>query len=234
MSSGRAAVAVDPLIARAQAGYVPTDALRELAHSVAKHVGARPFAREDDRTIAAHIALSARAAEHLSPRPGREALIAHRGVDAGEPAEQALAEHLHARLAPETLLAVALRATCGVPEGVAAEALHLTVGELRRVEEIARQDAEALTLPYHDEFICEPADLAGLASSAAVTDAVRRHLSRCRSCRREFAERVSHVLGQAGALSFPLPQLTVPVPAGRERLRRALARPRASSPRRLA
>lgn len=163
-----------------------------------------------------------------------EPLIAHRAVPAGGPAEQALAEHLHERLAPETRLVVALRATCGVPEGVAAEALHLTVSELRRVEELARQDAEALTLPYHDEFICEPADLAGLASSAAVSGAVRRHLSRCRSCRREFAQRVSHVLGQAGALSFPLPQLTVPVPARRERLRRAFSRRRVSRPRWLA
>jgi hypothetical protein len=132
------------------------------------------------------------------------------------------------------LLAVALRATCAVPEGQAADALQLTVSELRRVEELARHDAEALTLPYHDEFICEPADLAGLASSAAATDAVRRHLSRCRSCRREFAQRVWHVLGQAGALTLPLPALSVPVPAGRARVRRALARPRAATPRRLA
>jgi hypothetical protein len=234
MSRRYASLPIERLIARARAHYVPTEELGQLAHSVAERVSARRVAREDDRRIAAHIALAELAAERLTPRAGHEPLIAHHAVDPGEPAERALAEHLHARLEPEMLLAVALRATCGVPERMAAEALHLTLGELRRVEELARRDAEALTLPYHDEFICEPADLAGLASSAAVTDAVRRHLARCRSCRREFAQRVWHVLGEAGALSLPLPQLSVPVPAGRERVRRALTRWRGASPRRLA
>jgi hypothetical protein len=225
---------IQPLLRRARGRYACNgETLTKLAYIAAQRVAARDWERDEDRNIAAHVALAAAGARELGPPPGRIPLVAERAVGECDPADRALAEHLHARLAPEVRLAVALRATCAVPPRLAADALQVTVAELRRLEEIARHDAEALTLPYHDDFICEPADLAGLPSSAAVTAAVRQHLSRCRSCRREFADRVWHVLGHAGENCLPLPEF-VPSPSGaRQRVRRALSRPpAANTPRR--
>ncbi len=218
---------IDALLARAQCRYAAReDTLAALAQSALAQVEGYGDLRESDRAAIAHVALALLAAERL-PRSSRRApLIAERVVGGAEPTEHALAEHLHARLAPEVALVLAVRAACGVSERVAAESLHLTVGELRTIEALAQEDAESLVLHYHDEFICEPADLAGLASSAAVTEAVRQHLGRCRSCRREFTERVWHVLGLAGALSLPLPPRSTPAANRRLRVRQALDRPR--------
>ena len=87
----------------------------------------------------------------------------------------------------------------------AGQFLNLAAGELRRLELSAREQAESLTLAYHHEFICEPAEFSDASSPRAVSGAVRRHLAGCRSCRREFDERVAIVLGEAGALELPLP-----------------------------
>ena len=222
-----AGATVARLLARARGRYAAGgEQLEAVARSAVARLAEHGWAEAEQRVIAAHVSMAALAAERLPVAPGRRPLIAHRAQDSAEPAEQALAEHVHARLQPEVLLVVALRATCEVPAHAAAEALHLTTAELAVLEAIARHDAESLTLRYHDELICEPADLAALASSTAVTEAVRRHLHRCRSCRREFHQRVWHVLGQAGGLTLPLPELST-APAGRaRRMRRALGRPR--------
>lgn len=220
MSTGQHPVAVEALLRRARGRYeVEGGALADLAYAAAQRVDARRWEREADRDIAAHVALAICAARELGPPRGRVPLVAHPALDDGEPADRALAEHVHERLAPEVRVAVALRATCAVPSRLAADALQLTGPELRRMEEIARHEAEALTLPYHDEFICEPADLAGLASSAAVTAAVRQHLSRCRTCRREFGDRVWQVLGHVGSRVLPLPELATSSSARRRRVR---------------
>ena len=218
---------VAQLLSRARGRYAAGgEQLEAVARAAVARVAERGFADAEQRVIAAHVAMAALAAEQLPVAPGRQPLSADRAHGSTGPAEQALAEHVHARLGPEVLLAVALRATCEVPAPEAADALHLTTAELDALEAIARHDAESLTLRFHDELICEPADLAALASSTAVTEAVRRHLHRCRSCRREFHQRVAHVLGQAGELTLPLPALST-APAGRtRRVRRALGRPR--------
>lgn len=222
---------VAQLLARARGRYAASgEQLEGVARAAAARVAERGFADTEHRVIAAHVAMAALAAEQLPVAAGRQPLSADRAHGATGPAEQALAEHVHARLGAEVLLVVALRAACEVPASIAADALHLTTAELAALEAIAHHDAESLTLRFHDELICEPADLAALASSTAVTEAVRRHLRRCRSCRREFHQRVGHVLGQAGGLALPLPALST-APAGRtRRVGRALRRPRAAPP----
>ena len=219
-----------PLLQRAHGRYdADTEALTALACTAARRVATRQWERDEDRDIAAHVALAVAGAQELRPQSGQIPLVVERPVRDVEPADLALGEHLHARLAPEVILAVALRATCGVAPQPAADALQLTRRELRRLEEIARHEAEALTLPYHEEFICEPADLAGLPSSAAVTVAVRQHLSRCRSCRREFGDRVWRVLGHAGAHAHPLPAFVTSASGARPRVRAALGIARAAT-----
>jgi hypothetical protein len=217
-------VDIEPLVRQGFQRYAAApETMTELARAAAQRVAGRGWERDEDQAIAARIGLAVAAAQTLAPRAGHARTGAQRVVDRGEPGDRALSEHLHARLAPEVRVAVALRATCGTPRRFAADALLLSARELRRVEDIARADAEDLVLPYHDEFICEPADLAGLASSASVTAAVSGHLARCRSCRHEFAERVGHVLALSGVLSLPLPPFATSTSGVRPGMRRALA-----------
>jgi hypothetical protein len=185
-----------------------------LAGAAAASVADRRLPEREDLMIAGHVTMATLAGERLADRGG-PILASRPAIESGAPDELALAEHLQTRLEPEERLAITLLATCGLRSRTAAAALNLTRSELRRLERHARDEAERHVLAHHDELICEPAELVWTNSPAAVGDAVRGHLARCRSCRREFGHRVWLVLGQAGRLELPLVALAAPPPAPR-------------------
>jgi hypothetical protein len=141
--------------------------------------------------------------------------------------EHAMAEHLHAMLEPEELLVVALRAGRGLDRQLVAACLNLALDELDEVERGARVKCSRMVIAYHDEHICEPAALSAADTPAAVAAAVRAHLAGCRSCRKEFEERVWRVLAETGAIVKRTPPLHRPADR-----RRVLRRPGAVSVRR--
>lgn len=214
---GESVVAPQALIQRARLRYplLPGEELAGLAQTASRTAARRRFHSTPDRVITAHVILATLASEHLARLGGAQMLRAAPAVPAGEPAELALAEHVHVRLEREELLAVALVRTPAVRPRHAADSLNLTLAELRRLEHLARSEAEALTLRYHHELICEPAVLSGADLPAAATAAVRQHFSECRACRRDFERRVEFVLSRASALAVPLPPLAAPARARR-------------------
>lgn len=187
---------------------LPGNERERLTRAATHGVSHRRPEHEDDRVVAAQVALARLGADRFGQLGTERELEVTPRVAPAEPAELALAEHLHAQLEPEELIVVALLATCGLPRRQAAAALNLTASELRQLERRARNEAERHVLGHHHELICEPAELVDAGSPAAVSEAVREHLRRCRSCRREFRERVGLVLGHAGRLELPLPRLT--------------------------
>lgn len=186
---------------------LPGSERERLTRAAARAVSDRGTEHEDDRVVAAQVALARIGSGRFGELGTERTLELTPRLAPAEPAELALAEHLHAQLEPEELIVVALLATCGVRRRRAAAALNLTVSELRELERRAREEAERHVLGHHDELICEPAELVDAGSPERVSAAVRGHLRRCRSCRREFRDRVWLVLGHAGRLELPLPPL---------------------------
>lgn len=186
---------------------LPGNERERLTRAAARAVSDRGPEHEDDRVVAAQVAMARIGGDRFGELDTERHLELTPRLSPAEPAELALAEHLHAQLEPEELIVVALLATCGVRRRRAAGALNLTMSELRELERRAREEAERHVIGHHDELICEPAELVGAGSPERVSAAVRAHLRRCRSCRREFRDRVWLVLAHAGRLELPLPPL---------------------------
>jgi hypothetical protein len=210
-------IATEPVLARAREQFSKLDAelLARLVDEAVASVAGRNLGSERDRLIAAHVTVARLVGAQLAHDDAGSLLQVDAVAREAEPAEQALAEHLHARLEPEQLLVAALHGAHGLSPRQAAQALALHEDELQTLLQSALQIASELTLAYHDELICEPAVLSAAHHPAAVTAAVREHLAGCRSCRAEYEQRVWTVLSLAGAIVKPLPPLRAPEPEHR-------------------
>jgi len=197
--------------ARSRYPQLDPELLDRLAATASESVAERQLPDDRARQIAAHVTLAQLVGSHLADAES-ESLLQSASARTGDHTERALGEHLHAWLEPEELLVAALRADRLVERRAAAAALNLTVDELSELELSARAKASDMTVAYHAELICEPAALSAADSPSAASAAVRAHLATCRSCRREFDERVWSVVAEAGALVRQMPPL---VAAGR-------------------
>jgi Fe2+ transport system protein FeoA len=106
----------------------------------------------------------------------------------------ALGEHLAAGLEPRERHVVIFRTLHGECRARTAAALGLDPGAIIAIEHSACLKAATLTCRYHDNLICEPAELASSVGHTQREEAVSDHLSRCSRCGPEFAARVANVL----------------------------------------
>lgn len=201
----------ETLLARGRYRYqqLDLDLVARLAEEAAAAANERDLPDQRRRATAGHVKLAQLASAHLAQVDQRLLLTAAPRLDAIVPADLALAEHLHAALEEETLLAAALRAARKVPSRVAARALNLAPDELRDLERAGMAKAAEMTVAYHESMICEPAAMSQADKPAMRTRAVQQHLEVCRSCNAEFWERVELVLAHAGSMLAPLPPLAL-------------------------
>jgi hypothetical protein len=204
-------ISAEVLLSRGRFRYPELDAdlVAQLAEEAAAAVNERDLPDQRRRVLVGHVKLALLASEHLAQVDQRLLLTAAPRLDAIVPADHALAEHLHAALDEETLLAAAVRKARKVPFRIAARALNLAVDELRDLERAGMETAAQMTLGYHESMICEPAALSQADRPGLRTMAVQQHLEVCRPCNREFWERAEHVLAHAGAMLAPLPALAL-------------------------
>lgn len=204
-------IAAEQLLSRGRFRYPELDAdlVAQLAEQAAAEANGRDLPDQRRRALAGHVKLALLASERLAEVDQRLLLTAAPRLDAIVPADHALAEHLHAALDEETLLAAAVRKARKVPFRVAARAMNLAVDELRDLEHAGMETAAQMTLGYHESMLCEPAALSQADKPALRAMAVQQHLEVCRPCNSEFWERAAHVLAHAGAMLEPLPALAL-------------------------
>jgi hypothetical protein len=199
------------LLARGRFRYPELDAelVARLAEEAAAAASERDLPDQRRRMLAGHVKLAQLASSELALLDQRVLLTVPPRAGAIVPADLALAEHLHAALDEEELLAAALRAARKIPKRVAARALNLSPAELRDLESAGMEKSARMTLDYHESMICEPAALSEVDKPALRTRAVQQHLEFCRTCNSEFWERAALVLAHAGAMLAPLPELAL-------------------------
>jgi hypothetical protein len=204
-------ISAELLLSRGRFRYpeLDVDVVAQLAEEAAAAANERDFPDQRRRAVAGHVQLAQLASAHLAQVDQRILLTAALRLEAIVPADHALAEHLHASLDEETLLAAALRRSRRVPFRVAARALNLATDELRDLERTGMEKAAQLTLGFHESMLCEPAALSQADKPALRTLAVQQHLEVCGRCNSEFWERAAHVLAHAGAMLVPLPALAL-------------------------
>ncbi len=106
----------------------------------------------------------------------------------------ALGEHLAAGLDERERHVVVFRTLRGESRERTALALELDPELVVDLEHNACLKAATLTHRYHDNLICEPADLAVAVGHGQREEVVARHLSRCARCGPEFAARAANVM----------------------------------------
>jgi hypothetical protein len=109
----------------------------------------------------------------------------------------ALGEHLAAGLDSRERCVTIFRTLHGEGRDRTAVQLALEPVAIVDIEHSACLKAATLTCRYHDNLICEPAELAVAVGQKQREDAVARHLSSCSRCGPEFAARVANVLHHA-------------------------------------
>jgi hypothetical protein len=129
-----------------------------------------------------------------SKRAVTRALHAWQTIEREAYGDIALGEHLAAGLSQRERYVVIFRTLHG--EGRIRTGLQLGIDRetVVDVEHSACLKAATLTVRYHDNLICEPAELVVSVGHTQREEAVAGHLSSCSRCAPEFAARVANVL----------------------------------------
>jgi hypothetical protein len=129
-----------------------------------------------------------------SKRAVTRALHAWQTIERDAFGDIALGEHLAAGLDQRERYVVIFRTLHG--EGRIRTGLQLGIDRetVVDVEHSACLKAATLTVRYHDNLICEPAELVVSVGQTQREEAVAGHLSSCSRCAPEFAARVANVL----------------------------------------
>jgi hypothetical protein len=139
--------------------------------------------------------------ETIGAASGRRAVAkavhAWQTIEREAPGDIALGEHLAAGLDHRERYVVIHRTLRGEGRERSATALGIDPGVIVDVEHSACLKAATLTCRYHDNLICEPAELAVAVGQTQREEAVAGHLSSCSRCGPEFAARVANVLHHA-------------------------------------